>query len=175
MIILKEFSMSDDLSTKTNNSNQPSRGSAMTGMAIMRIGLGAMFLYVFFENLSKGLYGKDGYAGLINYYVEKGHAPGFWKSIMSLAAAHATVAGPLQAVTEISFGAFLLLGLLTRPVALAAFLFLSSLWISEWGTAWIWELLIPMIAAFSLMVGGAGRKWGIDAKLVRKYPRIPLW
>ena len=161
--------------TKDNSSTTTASTSAKTGLAIMRIGLGAMFLYVFFENLSKGLYGKDGYAGLINYYVEKGHAPGFWKSIMSLAAAHATVAGPLQAVTEISFGAFLLLGLLTRPVALAAFLFLSSLWISEWGTAWIWELLIPMIAAFSLMVGGAGRKWGIVAKLARKYPRIPLW
>src|SRR5258706_6381197 len=161
--------------TKDNSSTTTASTSATTGLAIMRVGLGVMFLYVFFENLSKGLYGKDGYAGLINYYVEKGHAPGFWKSIMSLAAAHATVAGPLQAVTEISFGAFLLLGLLTRPVALAAFLFLSSLWISEWGTAWILELLIPMIAAFGLMVGSAGRKWGIDAKLARKYPRIPLW
>src|SRR5713226_6844072 len=149
--------MSEDFPKKPD-SKQAGCGSAMTGMAIMRVGLGAMFLYVFFENLSKGLYGKDGYASLINYYVEKGHAPGFWKSIMSLAASHATVAGPLQAVTEISFGVFLLLGLLTRPVALAAFLFLSSLWISEWGTAWIWELLVPMIVAFSLMVGGAGRK-----------------
>lgn len=127
------------------------------------------------ENLSKGLYSKDGYPGLINYYVEKGHAPGFWKHIMSLAASHAAIAGPLQAVTEVSFGLFLLLGLLTRPAALAAFLFLTSLWISEWGTAWIWELLVPMIAAFSVMVGGAGRKWGIDAKLARRYPRIPLW
>jgi uncharacterized membrane protein YphA (DoxX/SURF4 family) len=161
--------------TKDNSSTTTASTSAKTGLAIMRIGLGAMFLYVFFENLSKGLYGKDGYAGLINYYVEKGHAPGFWKSIMSLAAAHATVAGPLQAVTEISSGAFLLLGLLTRPVALAAFLFLSLLWISEWGTAWIWELLVPMIAAFSIMVGGAGRKWGIDAKLAKRYPGIPLW
>ena len=162
-------------STRDNSSTTTARASATTGLAIMRLGLGAMFLYVFFENLSKGLYGKDGYAGLINYYLEKGHAPGFWKSIMSLAASHATVAGPLQAVTEISFGLFLLLGLLTRPVALAAFLFLTSLWISEWGTAWIWELLVPMIAAFSVMVGGAGRKWGIDAKLASRYPRIPLW
>src|SRR5712692_9263695 len=167
--------MPDDLPTKNNNSKQANCGSAMTAMAIMRVGLGAIFLYVFFENLRKGLYGKDGYTGLINYYIDKGHAPTFWKNIMSLAASHASTAGPMQAVTEISFGLFLLLGLLTRPVALAAFLFLTSLWISEWGTAWIWELLIPMIASFSIMVGGAGRKWGVDAALARKYPRSPLW
>lgn len=164
--------MPDDLSTQQNSK---AANSARTGMAIMRLGLGAMFLYVFFENLSKGLYSKDGYAGLINHYVQNSHAPGFWKSIMSLMASNAAIAGPMQAVTEISFGLLLLLGLLTRPVALAAFLFLTSLWVSEWGTAWIWELLVPMIAAFSIMVGGAGRKWGIDAKLARKYPRIPLW
>lgn len=167
--------MPDDLSAKENSSTTAGCASAKTGMAIMRLGLAAMFLYVFFENLNKGLYSRDGYSGLINYYIEKGHAPVFWKNIMSLMASHAAIAGPLQAVTEISFGLFLLLGLLTRPVALATFLFLTSLWISEWGTAWIWELLVPMIAAFSIMVGGAGRKWGIDAKLARKYPRIPLW
>ncbi len=167
--------MLDNLSTKENSSKAAGCASAKTGMAVMRLGLGAMFLYVFFENLNKGLYSKDGYSGLINYYLEKGHAPGFWKNIMTLASSHATTAGPIQAVTEISFGVFLLLGLLTRPVALAAFLFLTSLWISEWGTAWIWELLVPMIAAFSIMVGGAGRKWGIDAALARKYPRSPLW
>ncbi len=161
--------------TKDNSSTTTASTSAKTGLAIMRLGLGAMFLYVFFENLRKGLYGKDGYAGLINYYIDKGHAPAFWKNVMSLAASHATTAGPMQAVTEISFGLFLILGLLTRPVALAAFLFLASLWISEWGTTWIWELLIPMIAAFSIMIGGAGHKWGIDAKLASRYPRIPLW
>jgi len=167
--------MPNDDSAKDHSSTTTASASAPTGVAIMRLGLGGMFLYVFCENLSKGLYGKDGYSGLINYYIEKGHAPGLWKGIMSLAATHATVAGPLQAVTEISFGVFLLLGLLTRPVALAAFLFLTSLWISEWGTAWIWELLVPMIAAFSIMVGGAGREWGIDAVLSRKYPKSPLW
>src|SRR5436309_15025781 len=110
--------MPDDFSTQ-NNSSTAGCASAKTGLAIMRLGLGTMFLYVFFENLNKGLYGKDGYSGLINYYLEKGHAPGFWKNIMSLAASHAAMAGPMQAVTEIGFGLFLLLGLLTRPVALA--------------------------------------------------------
>ncbi len=167
--------MANDLSTEQNSSKATGCESARIGMAIMRLGLGAMFLYVFFENLNKGLYGKDGYSGLINYYVEKGHAPGLWKNIMRLMASNAGIAGPIQAVTEISFGLFLLLGLLTRPVALAAFLFLASLWVSEWGTAWVWELLVPMIAAFSVMVGCAGRKWGIDAVLARKYPGSPLW
>src|SRR5437763_15756838 len=164
-----------DALPKYNNSKQADCRSAMTGMAMMRVGLGAMFLYVFVENLSKGLYGKDGYTGLINYYIDNGHAPAFWKSIMSLAAAHATVAGPLQAVTEISFGVLLLIGLLTRPVALAAFLFLTSLWVSEGGTAWIWELLVPMAVALALVIGRGGRTFGVDALLAKRYPSNLLW
>jgi uncharacterized membrane protein YphA (DoxX/SURF4 family) len=34
-------------------------------------------------------------------------------------------------VAEISFGVLLVTGLLTRPVAFAAFLYLASLWMSE--------------------------------------------
>jgi uncharacterized membrane protein YphA (DoxX/SURF4 family) len=144
-------------------------------LAIMRLGLGALFVSVFFENLGKGLYSPSGYSGLINYYIEKGHGPQALKSVMALMASHATLAGPMQGLTEISFGVLLLVGFLTRPVALAAFLFLTTLWTAEWGTAWIWELLIPMIVALSLMIGAAGRKWGIDALMVKKYPRVPLW
>jgi len=144
-------------------------------LAIMRIGLAALFLWVFFENLGKGLYTRSGYSGLINYYIEKGHGPQALKTVMGLMASHAGIAGPMQGFTELSFGVLLLLGLLTRPVALAAFLFLTTLWIAEWGTAWIWELLTPMIVAVSLMIGAAGRKWGVDSLLARKYPSVPLW
>lgn len=148
---------------------------AAIGLAIMRLGLGAMFVWVFFENLGKGLYSASGYSNLINYYAEKGQAPQVLKSMMGVVASHANVAGPMQGIAEISFGVLLLVGLLTRPVALAAFLFLMTLWVAEWGTAWIWELLIPMIVALSLMIGAAGRKWGLDAVMARKYPRLPLW
>jgi uncharacterized membrane protein YphA (DoxX/SURF4 family) len=94
---------------------------------------------------------------------------------MAFMASHATFTGPMQGFTEITFGVLLLIGLLTRPVALGAFFFLSTLWLAEWGTAWIWELLIPMIVALALMIGGAGRKWGVDALLARRYPGVPLW
>ncbi len=94
---------------------------------------------------------------------------------MSLMASNAAVAAPLQAVTEISFGTLLVLGVLSRPVALAAAVFLTSLWVSEWGTAWIWELLFPMIAAYALALSTPGRTWGLDAWLARRFPHLPLW
>src|SRR5690242_9794872 len=148
---------------------------AQVALAITRLGLGCLFVWVFFENLGKGLYSPSGYSGLINYYIEKGHAPQLLKSIMGLMASHAGLAGPMQGLTEITFGVFLVIGLLTRPVALGAFLFLSTLWVAEWGTAWIWELLMPMIVALVLMIGAAGRKWGVDALLARRHPGSFLW
>jgi uncharacterized membrane protein YphA (DoxX/SURF4 family) len=165
--------MSSSLNGKASTESQNSR--AQVALTILRLGLGSLFVWVFFENLGKGLYSPAGYSGLINYYIEKGHGPQLLKSVMALMASHASIAGPVQGFTEISFGVFLLIGLLTRPVALGAFVFLSTLWLAEWGTAWIWELLIPMIVAIALMIGAAGRKWGVDALLARRYPRVPLW
>jgi uncharacterized membrane protein YphA (DoxX/SURF4 family) len=149
--------------------------NAQTGLALVRLTIGAMFVWVFFENLGKGLYTPTGYAGLIHGYIQKGSAPAVWKSVMALAASHASVAAPLQAVAEISFGVLLVLGLLTRPVALIACGYLASLWVSEWGTAWIWELLVPVLAALALAIGGAGRTWGIDSLLARRRPTSLWW
>jgi uncharacterized membrane protein YphA (DoxX/SURF4 family) len=137
--------------------------------------IGAMFVWVFFENLGKNLYTPAGYAGLINYYIQHDHAPAAWKAVMALAASHAAMAAPLQGLTEISLGVLLALGLFTRPAGLVACGFLASLWISEWGTSWIWELLVPVLASLGLAVGRAGRAWGIDALLARRRPASPWW
>ncbi|MFY9729660.1 MAG: TQO small subunit DoxD [Candidatus Acidiferrales bacterium] len=153
----------------------PEQSYARYGLAIVRLTIGAMFVGVFFENLGKGLYTASGYAGLINYYIQHDHAPAIWKAIMATAASHAAMAAPLQGVTEISLGVLLLLGLLTRPAGLVACGLLASLWISELGTAWIWELLVPTLAALGIAVGGAGRTWGIDAFLARRRPNSLWW
>jgi uncharacterized membrane protein YphA (DoxX/SURF4 family) len=134
-----------------------------------------MFVWVFFENMGKGLYTPAGYAGLIHYYIQHSHSPAVWKSIMELAASHAAMAAPMQAVTEIGLGILLVLGLLTRPAAFVAFLYLGSLWVSEWGTSWIWELLVPVMASLGLAVGSAGRKLGLDAWLARRWRSAPWW
>src|SRR4051794_3299673 len=152
--------------------NQP---EAATGLALVRVTIGAMFVWVFFENLGKGLYTAAGYAGLINYYIKASHSPAAWKWLMGLMANHAAIVAPMQAATEISVGILLVIGLLTRPVALVAFLFLGSLWISEWGTSWIWELLVSVLACLGLAIGRAGRRWGVDAWLTRGRPSSQWW
>jgi len=153
----------------------PNATRASCGLAVVRVTIGAMFVSVFFENLGKGLYTPAGYAGLIHYYIEKGHSPAAWKAIMALAANHAAMAAPVQALAEISFGVLLIIGLLTRPVAFLSFLYLGSLWMSEWGTAWIWELLVPVLASLGLAIGSAGRAWGVDAWLAKRWPDSPWW
>jgi uncharacterized membrane protein YphA (DoxX/SURF4 family) len=148
---------------------------AANGLALVRVTIGAMFVWVFFENLGKGLYSPAGYAGLISYYIEHSHSPAAWKAVMGLAASHAAMAAPMQGLTEISLGILLVIGLLTRPAAFVAFLFLGSLWISEFGTAWIWELLVPMLACLALAIGSAGRRWGVDAWMAQRWPSSPWW
>lgn len=158
-----------------NTSQLEIQPSARYGLAIVRLTIGAMFVWVFFENLGKKLYTRAGYAGLINYYIQHDRAPSLWKSIMAMAASHASIAAPVQGVTEISLGVLLVLGLFTRPVAFVAFGLLASLWVSELGTSWIWELLVATMAALALVVGRAGRTWGVDAILARRNPSSLFW
>ena len=148
---------------------------AANGLALVRLIVGAMFVSVFFENLGKGAYTPAGYAGVINFYIKNSHSPAAWKWVLGLMAGHAAMAGPMQAAMEISVGILLVIGLLTRPVALVAFLFLSSLWVTELGTSWIWELLVPVVASLGLVVGRAGRAWGVDAVLARRNPSSLWW
>jgi uncharacterized membrane protein YphA (DoxX/SURF4 family) len=162
-------------SERDNPTTIVQRPNAANGLAIVRITIGAMFVSVFFENLGKGLYRPAGYTGLIDYYIRQGHAPAAWKAVMGLAASHAAMAAPMQAVTEISLGILLIVGLFTRPAAFIAFLYLGSLWMSEWGTAWTWELLVPVLASFGLAIGRAGRRWGADAWLAQQWPFSPWW
>ena len=162
-----------------NNANATEQAarqtSAACGLAIVRVTVGAMLVSVFFENLGKGLYTPSGYSGLINSYINTGRSPAAWKAVMGFVASHAALAAPMQALTEISLGVLLVIGLLTRPVAFVAFGYLASLWVSEWGTAWIWELLVPVLASLALSVGRAGRAWGVDAWLARQWPSSPWW
>jgi uncharacterized membrane protein YphA (DoxX/SURF4 family) len=144
--------------------------SEQRALAVLRMVLGAMFVWVFFENLGKGAYSPSGYKGVIDYYLKNGHAPAAWKAIMSTMAANARIVAPLQALTELGFGVLLITGTATRIVAVAAGGFLFSLWLSEFGSSWFWELATPVVLAFCLAWARAGRTWGVDALIARRNP-----
>ena len=148
---------------------------AANGLALVRLIVGAMFVSVFFENLGKGAYTPAGYAGVINFYIKNSHSPAAWKLVLGFMSNHAAMIAPGQAAMELSLGILLVVGLLTRPAALVAFLFLGSLWVTELGTSWVWELLVPVVASLGLAVGRAGRAWGIDALLARRSPASLWW
>ena len=156
-----------------NNSKLPALDPALV-LAILRVALGALFLSTFFENLGKELYSAKGYAGLIHYYIQYGHAPTVWKHVMGLMAAHSAIAGPGQAVLEASLGVSLIVGFFSRPAALVAFGFLTGLWVSEWGIGWYWELLMPMIVAVSVALGPSGKRAAVDVALARRWPQLPI-
>jgi len=167
--------MTNSMEPRDTISQAPDQPHAGIGLALVRLTIGAMFVSVFFENLGKGAYTPAGYAGVINYYIKNSHSPAAWKLVLGFMSSHAAMVAPMQAGMEISVGILLVIGLLTRPVALVAFLFLGSLWVTELGTSWIWELLVPVVASLGLVVGRAGRAWGIDALLARRRPASPWW
>ena len=68
----------DHRSGGTSTGGMRARGGAADHWRDVRMGL--------LRNLGKGLYTSGGYAGLINYYIEKDHAPAVWKAVMALAA-----------------------------------------------------------------------------------------
>jgi uncharacterized membrane protein YphA (DoxX/SURF4 family) len=156
-----------------SNSKLPALDATLT-LVILRVTLGALFVSTFFENLGKELYSAKGYAGLIRYYIQYGHAPAVWKQVMGLMAAHGAIAGPGQAVFEASVGVFLIVGFFSRPAALVAFGFLTGLWVSEWGIGWIWELLVPMAVALALALGPSGQRTAVDVALARRCPQLPV-
>ena len=171
-----ETGASSNLSTSVvSNQNLSKQSEAARGLAVVRIAIGLMFVWVFFENFGKGAYSASGYAGVINYYIKNGHSPSAWKWVMGMVAKAAVLAGPLQGLTEILLGILLVIGLFTRPAAFIAFLFLGSLWLSEFGSSWIWELLVPVLALIGVSMGRAGRAWGLDARLAQRNPNSPWW
>src|SRR5450631_2896154 len=53
-------------SQRSDGTSVADQQQAASGLAIVRVTIGAMLVWVFFENLGKGLYTPAGYAGLIN-------------------------------------------------------------------------------------------------------------
>jgi uncharacterized membrane protein YphA (DoxX/SURF4 family) len=90
---------------------------------------------------------------------------------------HATLFSYLVMAGELSAGLSLLFGLGTRVgAAIAMFLFLNYM-LAKGRLFWSpdSEDAAVFFSALVCLLGAAGRVWGIDAYLARRWPRVPLW
>ena len=156
------------------------RVAALDHLVIMRVFLGALFITVFFENLSFARFTPGGYERLIERYAARNNAPGFWSNgVMGFFADHAEIFSKLQAVTEMSFGIALVLGFAAAYIGFGVTGFLLALWLSELGLFWIWELPGLIVVALAIGLGnlphalhGTRRERLLGPRSARTWP---LW
>jgi len=90
---------------------------------------------------------------------------------------HVVLFSHLIVIAEIAAGVSLLLGLATRLGAtMAMFLFVNYMF-SKGRLFWSpdSEDAAVFLSALVCLLGAAGRVWGIDSYLARRWPRVPLW
>jgi uncharacterized membrane protein YphA (DoxX/SURF4 family) len=151
-----------------------------TLISALRILLGVILLVTWKENLDKGLYTPDGFRGFIEYLAE-GHPLEFYRSfLLGIMAPVAGFFGPFQTVAELGMGLALLTGALTRLAGLGAIFFFLNLFLAYLNPnlgVWIWTYVMLIALALVATLAGAGRTWGVDALLVRRFgePRVLVY
>lgn len=146
-------------------------------IAILRILMGFVFLTTWFINLRNGFYTPD---GLLRFFTEvypQSNNPLAWYAafinnvILPVRAAFA----PFQLVTELLMGLGLLIGAFTPFFSLAGIFFLINTFLATLGHDWPWSYWIPIGILVVTFFSRAGRAWGVDALLVRRFGKKLWW
>lgn len=150
-------------------------------LALLRITLGLVLLFTWYENLSKGVYTADGITGLFDWLfnTNEGGAD-FYRSLVQSTILQAPGAFALfQMVAELALAVGLLFGIFTPLAGAGAALFFFNLFLAYFGGhEWIWTYVLLTVSAAVVAVTHAGRAWGLDQLLwrLRGDPPIPiLW
>ncbi len=150
-------------------------------VAILRITLGVILVFAWFDNLQKDVYTADGIIGLFNYlFNENGGGPAFYRAIINGTILQVPgLFAVFQLVGELLLGLGLLVGLFTPLAAIGAALFFFNLFLAHLGGhAWIWTYVLLTVSALVTALTQSGRAWGLDSLLLRRLgepPRGPIW
>ena len=155
------------------------RGVSLSWIALLRIMMGLVFLTTWFNNLNKGLYG-DGFLPFIQGWADGTEFRWYADFLYNVVIPNIEILRVVQVVTEgLIMGVFLLIGLFTPLSAAIAWFFVVNLFLASFGTGeWPWTYIIMGVILAIIAVTRAGRSFGLDAWLVKKWgePPIPyLW
>jgi len=150
-------------------------------VAILRITLGVILVFAWFDNLQKDVYTADGIVSLFNYlFNENGGGPAFYRAIINGTILQVPgLFAVFQLVGELLLGLGLLVGLFTPLAAIGAALFFFNLFLAHLGGhEWIWTYVLLTVSALVTALTQSGRAWGLDSLLLRRLgepPRGPIW
>jgi uncharacterized membrane protein YphA (DoxX/SURF4 family) len=147
---------------------------ARSALTLLRLYLGLVFM------VSAWLW-LEGYAPDLAQVLKPGSAgsrPMWYQQLAEdLILPRVALVATLIAWCELLVGCCLVLGLATRLAGALAFLLALNFMLLEGSSFWTPSSPYPNWAAVSiaLMIGAAGRTFGLDAFLANRWPRSPFW
>lgn len=146
-------------------------------LVILRVHLGVILLVTVAGKIFRDAPFTEEMLGFLQGYALKNASAPYVSFLQSIVIPHAALFANLIIVGELIAGLSLLLGIGTRVgAAIAMFLFLNYMLAKG---RWFWspdsEDAAVFFSALVCLIGAAGRVYGIDAYLARRWPRVFLW
>jgi uncharacterized membrane protein YphA (DoxX/SURF4 family) len=129
---------------------------------------------------------RDGARGILNFEVNERRiregapqgtqVPGLKPLVNEVVLANWSVFQWIVVLIEVGFGGLLLIGLASRGAALVCLgqqLFLALVYFSS--NRWMFEQPHEYVPLIVLAIVPAGRAWGVDAYVVRRWPNWQRW
>ena len=146
-------------------------------LLILRLHLGVILIITVLGKILRSEPFSVEMLGFLNGYAMRNSSPWYQRFLQHVVIPHATIFSYLIIAGELIAGLSLLFGLGTRlGSAIAMFLFLNYMFAKG---RLFWspdsEDAAVFLSALVCCWGAAGRVWGIDAYLARRWPRVLLW
>ena len=164
-------------SDQSNSTQQSFRYVPRALLLILRLHLGVILIITVLGKILPSEPFSVEMVGFLNGYVMRNSSLWYQHFLHQVVIPHATIFSYLIIAGELIAGLSLLLGLGTRlGSAIAMFLFLNYMFAKG---RLFWspdsEDAAVFFSALVCCLGAAGRVWGIDAYLTRRWPRVLLW
>ncbi|HYL21847.1 MAG TPA: DoxX family membrane protein [Gemmatimonadales bacterium] len=145
-------------------------------LLLLRLYLGAAFLRAAANKIGASWNPWPGWmAGFI--HTQLPHTVPLYRGFLAdVVIPHAGFFAPAVACAEVAVGCCLILGLATRAAAIAGAVLTLNYLLMKGG-----PFLLPnndpvfILGGIALCVGAAGRAYGLDYLLQRRFPHVPLW
>jgi len=146
-------------------------------IVILRVHLGVILLVTVAGKIFNEAPFSEEMLGFLQGYAMKNATAPYISFLQGAVIPNATLFADLIIVGELTAGLSLLLGIGTRVgAAIAMFLFLNYMLAKG---RWFWspdsEDAAVFFSALVCLIGAAGRVYGLDAYLARRWPRTLIW